>query len=116
VYGIGPAAWHYFRTRPSDLTLAQSLYLISILPNPRNHHFRPDGDLSPRWAEYLRKLMHIAHKIRRIDDEDLAAGLSESLRFGMPSELPAEPDLDDPDGGSAPFDVLDLAPDDDARR
>jgi len=107
-YGVGPAAWHYFRTRASDLTLAQSLYLASILPNPRNHHFRPDGELSPRWAEYLRRLMHIAHKIHRIDDEDLADGLGEVLRFGMPSELPTG----EPESGSAVPDVMEPSPDD----
>jgi hypothetical protein len=33
---------------------------------------------------YLRKLMYIAHKIRRIDDEELADALLEQVTFGVP--------------------------------
>jgi membrane peptidoglycan carboxypeptidase len=86
VYGIGPAASHYFRSLPRDLSLGQALYLGTILPNPKNRHFSPDGTLSDRWSEYLRKLMVIAHKIRRIDDHALARGLAETVRFGMAAD------------------------------
>jgi hypothetical protein len=84
IYGIGQAARHYFDSRPSDLSIAQSLYLASILPNPRRSHFMADGTLSPRWAEYIHRLARIARKIRRITDEELAGALSEELRLGEP--------------------------------
>jgi hypothetical protein len=83
LYGIGPAAEHYFHSTPRELSLGQALYLISLLPNPKVHHFKADGSLTDRWAEYLRHLMDIAHKIRRIDDRELAVGLAEEIRRGV---------------------------------
>jgi len=35
LYGIGPAARHYFKVPPSDLTPEEAFYLVSILPHPR---------------------------------------------------------------------------------
>jgi membrane peptidoglycan carboxypeptidase len=96
VYGIGPAASYYFRSLPRDLSLGQALYLGTILPNPRNRHFSPDGALSDRWSDYLRKLMVIAHKIRRVDDHALARGLAETVRFGVAADPNAADESDNP--------------------
>jgi hypothetical protein len=110
LYGIGPAAEHYFKTTPRDLSLAQSFYLVSIFPNPKIHHFAADGALSPGWTDYLHHLMEIAHKLHKLDDRELAQGLAESLRFGQPSAgaTGAEGEAQ----GAAPPDVLELAPHD----
>ncbi|HEX7669820.1 MAG TPA: biosynthetic peptidoglycan transglycosylase, partial [Polyangiaceae bacterium] len=118
IYGIGPAAWHYFHTTPKELSLAQSLYLVSLLPNPKAHHFEKDGTLRPNWAEYLRHLMGIAHKIHRITDAELAAGLAETVQFGVPAaggsrSAPGDDSAGSNDG-SANSDVLDMAPRDDS--
>jgi hypothetical protein len=114
LYGIGPAAQHYFRTTPKDLSIAQAFYLVSILPNPKIHHFSADGTLGAAWTEYLHHLMDIAHKIRKLDDRELAAGLAETLKFGEPSATAAGAALDaaPPGEGSASADVLELAPHD----
>lgn len=81
IYGIGPAARTYFGVDPKDLTLAQSFYLVSVLPKPKQHHFAPDGSVHPGWWEYLKKLMTIGNKIRRVTDAELAQGLAEEVRF-----------------------------------
>jgi membrane peptidoglycan carboxypeptidase len=83
LYGIGPAAAHYFHSTPRALSLGQALYLITLLPNPKITHFKADGSLSDGWTEYLRHLMEIAHKIRRIDDKELATGLAEEIQRGV---------------------------------
>ncbi len=106
LYGIGPAAEHYFNSLPKDLSLAQAFYLVSILPNPKIRHFAPDGTLSKLWADYLRHLMDIAHKIRKVDDRELAAGIAETVHLGVPGAEDGEPE-----SGSAEPDVPDLAPD-----
>jgi hypothetical protein len=105
LYGIGPAAEHYFHSTPRELSLGQALYLISLLPNPKVHHFKADGSLTDRWTEYLRHLMDIAHKIRRIDDHELAVGQAEEIHRGVaaaPGESAAGNDEDlgtyEPDG------------------
>jgi hypothetical protein len=90
IYGVKRAARHYFDEEPAELSLAQALYLSSILPNPDSSHFRADGSLSERWTAYLRKLMQIAHRIGRITEEELTAGLREEIRFREPSAQAAE--------------------------
>jgi hypothetical protein len=92
VWGIRSAADYYFGIEPKDLSLGQALYLASILPSPSDSHSQPDGTLTPKWAEYLKKLMHIAHKIKRIDDQELELGLKEVVRVGLGKSLPPLPE------------------------
>ncbi len=98
LYGVGDAAHYYFATPARALTLGQSLYLASLLPNPTYSRFGADGKLNPGWSAYLRKLMHIAHKRKRIDDAELEAGLAEEIAFRVPGK-PQEAELD---AGEAP--------------
>jgi hypothetical protein len=81
IYGIQQAAKYYFDQPAQELSLGQALYLASILPDPTRQHFQPDGSVSPRWAEYIKKLMRIARSVDRITDEELEAGLAEELAF-----------------------------------
>ena len=100
LYGVRDAAEYYFATPARSLTLGQSLYLASILPNPTFSRFGPDGKLNAGWQSYLRRLMHIAHKIKRIDDAELEAGLAEEIAFRSPGSaaiVPSDgPSPDDP--------------------
>jgi len=100
LYGVRDAAEYYFATPARSLTLGQSLYLASLLPNPTYSRFGPDGKLNQGWLSYLHKLMHIAHKIKRIDDAELEAGLAEQIAFRVPG-VPA-PTLPEGDSGDAP--------------
>jgi hypothetical protein len=85
VYGIGPAARHYFNAVPSELSLSQSLYISSIMPNPKSQHFGAGGVVVPGWMNYLRKLMKIAHGRHNITDEDLDDALRETVVRGAPA-------------------------------
>jgi len=108
IYGIGPAARYYFNTSASDLSLAQALYISSILPNPKQQHFAVGGEVSPGWMNFLRKLMQTAHKRDWITDEELETGLRETVVRGQPApkrsdkpppdaEAPREGDVERPD-------------------
>lgn len=83
IYGIRNGAQYYFNSHPGELSLAQAMFLASILPNPKAKRFAEDGSLKPRWAKHLKYLMRVAHKIKRISDEELEAGTNEELRFGQ---------------------------------
>ncbi|MBN2195735.1 MAG: transglycosylase domain-containing protein [Polyangiaceae bacterium] len=87
IYGIGPAAAHYFASSPAHLSLGQALYLASVLPNPRIQHFGSDGRVTDKWLAYLQKLMHIARKIDRITEVELEAELAEPIAFQQPSRV-----------------------------
>lgn len=96
IYGIGAAARHYFNTTAAQLSLGQALYIASIMPNPKVQHFSPSGEVTPAWSEYLRKLMQIAHRRKRISDEELEKGLLETVVRGSPApHLAPRPLADD---------------------
>lgn len=109
IYGIGPAAQHYFASVPARLSLGQALYLASILPNPRHAYFDKEGALDERRLAYLRRLMEIAHKRRRITDAELEEGLKEQIALGVPSTtLPPVGELSETHGEtSAPPEPVD---------
>jgi hypothetical protein len=109
VYGIGPAAQYYFRTSAGELSLAQSLYLASILPNPKRQHFGPDGRLTPGFMGYLRRLMRGMAKRNLIREDELEDGLQDWVVFGEPPQMNRReklPDgLEDTNEGAAPPDA-----------
>ncbi len=102
IYGIGPAARYYFNTSASDLSLAQALYISSILPNPKQQHFGVGGEVTPGWMNFLRKLMQTAHKREWITDEELETGLRETVVRGQPAPKRAEkpPEMEPPQDGN----------------
>lgn len=93
IYGVGPAAGHYFNASPSELSVAQSLFLTSLLPSPKRSYFGPNGQLSKGWAGYLRRVLKIMRDRNKITDAELIDGLSEQLTFGIaksPRVAPSE--------------------------
>ncbi len=55
VYGIGEASRYYFGKSPAELTLGESIYLASIVPNPKAglYAFLPDGTVRPGLRGYF---------------------------------------------------------------
>jgi hypothetical protein len=55
VYGIGEASRYYFGKTPAELTLGESIYLASIVPNPKAglYAFLPDGSVRPGLLGYF---------------------------------------------------------------
>jgi hypothetical protein len=90
IYGIGPAAQHYFKTSAAELSLGQALYLASILPNPKRQHFGAEGKVHPGFMGYLRRLMRGMAKRNLIREDELEEGLSEWVVFGQPPSKPKE--------------------------
>lgn len=98
VYGIGPAAQHYFRTSPASLSVSQCFYLASILPSPKVQHFAAGNAVSGSWMSHLRRLMKYAHHRGRLNDAELDEGMTEVPVFGSSSpirEAPEGGELDD---------------------
>ncbi|WP_374948477.1 transglycosylase domain-containing protein [Mucilaginibacter sp.] len=55
IYGIGEAARYYFGKSPSELSLGESIFLASIVPNPKAglYAFEADGSLRGRLHGYF---------------------------------------------------------------
>ncbi len=84
IYGVGPAASHYFGKHPLGLTLSQSLFLASLLPNPRGSHFGAEGKLGERRLEFIRRMMKKMAERGTVSEAELERGLSEIPRLGVP--------------------------------
>lgn len=68
VYGIGEAASFYFHKKPSELNLAESVFLAGIIPNPKyfKYQIECDGTFKThflRYAEILINRMMLRGKI-----------------------------------------------------
>jgi hypothetical protein len=110
IYGIGPAAEHYFQTTPSDLSLGQAVFLASLLPSPKKVYFGADGQVTKGWLAYLHRLMKIMRDRNKITEEDLADGLAEVVTYKVaksprvrgiqeaPGDLPGDQGWMAPDG------------------
>jgi hypothetical protein len=83
IYGIKSAAQHYFARSPADLTLLQTIWLGSIVPNPRAfyHQFR-DGKLSESWQTYLCWIADTMLKREKVLPEERARLGACHLEFG----------------------------------
>jgi len=66
IYGVGPAARHYFNKSPSELTVSESIRLASVLPNPLR--YSPLRDDNKRMRKQRRLLTERLYKRHAIDD------------------------------------------------
>lgn len=86
VYGIGEASEFYFKKKPMDLTLSESLFLSTIIPGPKHFmwRFNKDGSSKPyleRTYRFLSRLM-IARNV--IVPED-TLGLTHQVMINGPA-------------------------------
>ena len=74
VYGIGEASRFYFAKKPADLNLEESMFLASIVPNPKvfMYAFDTDGNLKPHVAGFYRLVSGILLKRMVITDLEFA--------------------------------------------
>lgn len=75
VYGVKEAANFYFAKHPSQLNLAESLYLTSIIPKPKAYRYSFDayGNLRSRPRYYFRLIAGIMHRKGLISSSDYYA-------------------------------------------
>jgi hypothetical protein len=89
VYGITSAAEYYFGRSPSELDLAECLFLSSLLPAPLRFGLMRDAPQPPEsWMHMLRNLMQIAGKRGLISEADVAEGQSEAIAFWHGGQRP----------------------------
>jgi hypothetical protein len=87
IYGIGPASEYYFKTKPEFLTLSQSVFLVSILSNPKKPRFTSNGPLHPGHLSTIRLLMRMMYERKFLNEEQFRQGLREVPVFGKSDVL-----------------------------
>ncbi|WP_295767576.1 transglycosylase domain-containing protein [uncultured Mucilaginibacter sp.] len=129
IYGIGEAARYYFAKHPSELNIGESIYLASIVPNPKNglYAFEPDGSLRYRLHGYFRLIGNLMARRGLTQPDSSAYGfynvrLREGLRQKMaPIDTAVADSLlqhnpDDPDGDGMIMPGVVEEPKDDEKR
>ena len=82
IYGIGPAAKHYFGKSASDLTPLEGAFFSSILPSPKRRYVQYcHGAPLPPWDRYVRRILSKVHERGRLTDEEYAAAQEQKLVF-----------------------------------
>lgn len=88
VYGIGEASQFYFAKQPKDLTLAESIYLTSIIPHPKyfKYSFDTTGTLKPYLGSYYHLITSKMLGRNWISPAD-TIGLQPAVRLTGPAKL-----------------------------
>jgi hypothetical protein len=91
IYGIRDAATHYFGREPHELSLAESVFLIKLLPSPVIRHAAYErGEVSERKMTSLHRVMRTMRARGRITEAELQEGLAQAIEFHREGEpLPA---------------------------
>lgn len=92
LYGIGPAARHYFSKSPSELTAKEGAFLAMLLPSPKKYSvsFRKKA-LTPYAASTVRSILGKLMATNRLNAEEYQIALHAPLSFEerpMPLPLP----------------------------
>jgi membrane peptidoglycan carboxypeptidase len=93
VYGLRPAARHYFAREPMRLTPKQMAFLVSLVPGPIKYQRSFEGGVVTPFFEGL--VATLLAKLRSVDaltEEEYAAALAEplGLRVGIPADAAAD--------------------------
>ncbi len=82
LYGIGPAARHYFGKSAADLSPMEAAFFSSILPSPKRRYVQYcHGSLSPQWERYVHRILNKMHERGRLNDEEFTTALASTLVF-----------------------------------
>lgn len=119
LYGIGPAARHWFGRSASDLDPLEATFLVSILPSPvRRHAMWDKGEAGDGYLQYVRSLLKEEHKRGKLEDEEYEAAIAKPLKFQRPGDpapaphgiQPAKASIGKGDVDDAAFDPGGLSP------
>jgi hypothetical protein len=92
VYGLRPAARHYFGCEPGALTPKQMAFLVSMIPGPLKYQRSIAGGVpTPFFEGLMATLLAKLHATGALDDEAYAAALSEPLGL-VSGDASASPD------------------------
>ncbi|HSI91025.1 MAG TPA: biosynthetic peptidoglycan transglycosylase [Adhaeribacter sp.] len=110
VYGIKDASRFYFGKQPSELTLAESIYLAHIIPKPKAYKsaFDASGNLKPHVAWYYKLISGIMVRRGLISQEDYDNLQPNVALYGRARDLIVKEPVAPPDSLKlSPIDIFD---------
>jgi membrane peptidoglycan carboxypeptidase len=88
IYGVGPAARHYFHARPNELTPIQAAFLASIIANPVRYYYMKQRGVGDGWRINLEFILRKLVERGTIAQEDYDAAAATD--FDVPFEKPPD--------------------------
>jgi membrane carboxypeptidase/penicillin-binding protein len=90
LYGLVPAARHYFGKTPAELTPREMVFLICVIPSPvRYHQAYVAGRVGPGMDQLMANLLAKLRSVDALSDDAYYDALTEELHF-QPGGGPAE--------------------------
>jgi hypothetical protein len=82
LYGLRPAARHYFGKEPGELSPKETAFLVALIPGPLKYQRSfAEGTLSPGFEPLVTNLLAKLRSVDALSEEDYAAALAEPLAF-----------------------------------
>ena len=89
LYGLVPAARHYFGKAPAELSPKEVAFLVCLIPSPvRYHQAYAAGHVGPGMEQLMANLLAKLRSVGAISDDDYARALEEELRFRPQAQAP----------------------------
>jgi penicillin-binding protein 1A len=92
IWGVGPAARHWFGKDARALTPKEAAFLATVIPNPVRYHVMWDrGAVGESWEQRVDELLLKMLDQGAITSDELTAALGEPLVFARPAAAVAGP-------------------------
>jgi hypothetical protein len=90
LYGLGPAARHYFGKHPSQLTAKEMAFLVCLVPSPVRYHVAHRmGHVGPGMEQLVQNLLARLRSLDALSEEDYQRAAAEELFFAPEPGLAA---------------------------
>jgi hypothetical protein len=104
LYGLRPASHRYFHREPSELTPAQTAFLVALIPGPVKYQRSfADGTPSPGFRQLVDRLLVKLRSVDALTEEQYEAARAEDLQIDSSTyetETPSE-EVPSPTGSSS---------------
>ncbi|PYQ51999.1 MAG: hypothetical protein DMF78_12145 [Acidobacteria bacterium] len=92
LYGLVPAARHYFAKRPDELTPKETAFLVCVIPSPiRYHQAHVAGRVGPGMEQLMVNLLAKLRSVDALSEDAYAQAVAEELRFAPEGGPPPAP-------------------------
>jgi penicillin-binding protein 1A len=92
LWGIGPAARHWFGKDARALTPREAVFLASVIPNPVRYHVLWErGDTTEAWDQRVNELLLKMSEQGALPEDAFLSALDERLVFARPAAAVATP-------------------------
>lgn len=95
IYGLGPAARHYFGCAPSQLTPRQTAFLVVLIPGPVKYQRSfAAGTPTPFFEAMIATLLGKLRAVGALSEEDYQSALGAPLDLRIPTALASQPEVE----------------------